>query len=153
MSENKKIEQVPVVEQILASETESKPEQRVEQSVVQQKSEQVSPNQVVLPSDDSTTPLATIDDSIVLEQVESILAQGMDKVFLSMDATTQEAFKLKGEQTAKKITTLLQKGKIVINDIISIIMEWLRVVPSINQYYLEQEAKIKADLIIKMHKK
>ncbi|MFA5126476.1 MAG: hypothetical protein WC465_00550 [Patescibacteria group bacterium] len=95
---------------------------------------------------------APAQPTIVLEKVENILARDMDKVFLSMDLATQAKFKAKGEETAVAITNLLQKTKVQVRKIINLIVDWLRLVPSINKYYLEQEAKLKAEEIIRLHK-
>lgn len=75
----------------------------------------------------------------------------MDRVFLSMDAATQQRFKIKGEATAQQLVSMLNKTKIRIKEVVSLIMSWLRIIPHVNKFYLEQEAKIKADEIIKMH--
>ncbi|MDD5749928.1 MAG: hypothetical protein PHO91_04090 [Patescibacteria group bacterium] len=102
-----------------------------------------------LPASDTTASQSDIS----LKKVEEILAQGMENVFLSMDARTQEVFKIKGEETAKKINTALQKAKIKFSEIVSLISNWLKIIPQVNRYYLEQEAKIKADAIMRFYNK
>ncbi len=115
-------------------------------------SEQVVPAPVVLPdAQASTTPQAA--SQIILTKVENILAAEMDNVFLSLDIASQAKFKAKGEQVAIEITNLLQKTKVNINKIISLIVDWLRLIPHVNKYYLEQEAKLKADAILHFYKK
>jgi hypothetical protein len=115
-------------------------------------SEQVTPAPVVLPdAQASATPQAT--SQIILAKVENILAAEMDNVFLSLDIASQAKFKAKGEQVAIEITNLLQKTKVNINKIISLIVDWLRLIPHVNKYYLEQEAKLKADAILHFYKK
>ncbi len=104
---------------------------------------------VVLPS--QTDVVGADEKTIVLKKVENILSKNMDNVFLSMDAATQQQFKIKGEETAQKIVILLNKTKIRIREVLSLIISWLRIIPHVNRFYLEQEAKIKADEIIKMH--
>jgi len=104
---------------------------------------------VVLPSEINSVPVST--DAIVLKKVEDILANDMDRVFLSMDAASQQRFKVKGEATARQIVGLLSKTKIKIKEVVALIMSWLKTIPHANKFYLEQEAKIKADEIIKMH--
>lgn len=104
---------------------------------------------VVLPSETSTAVAS--NDAIILQKVENILSHNMDRVFLSMDAATQQQFKAKGEATARQIVGLLSKTKIKLKELVSVIMSWLRIIPHVNKFYLEQEAKIKADEIIKMH--
>lgn len=115
-------------------------------------SEQVRTAPVVLPDTQvSTTPQTT--SQIILAKVENILAAEMENVFLSLDIASQAKFKAKGEQVAIEITNLLQKTKVNINKIISLIVDWLRLIPHVNKYYLEQEAKLKADAILHFYKK
>ena len=93
-----------------------------------------------------------VDDSgLRLQRVETILAQDMDQVFLTMDANTQLIFKQRGEETAIKINNLFKKTKVKFNEVLNLIIEWLKIIPKVNKHYLEQEAKIKTDAIIKLH--
>ena len=101
----------------------------------------------------STQSNTDSQDDINLKKVEDILSQGMENVFLSMDAHTQEVFRIEGEKTAKKINSLMQKAKIKVSELISLIGNWLKIIPRVNKYYLEQEAKIKADAIMKIYHK
>ena len=88
-----------------------------------------------------------------LKQVESILSAGLDNIFLTMDSATQVRFKAKGEETTQQINNLINSGKIKLKKVIELIIEWLRIIPKVNTYFLEQEAKIKADAIIQMYGK
>jgi len=158
MSDKFNLEKIPkVIEQAASSESQEsmkKPEQQAERTSeqVMDLGDTTTPT-VQLPDDKSTdTDQATVD-AIVLSKVENILSQNMDKVFLEMDVATQAKFKLKGEETARKIAVLLTKTRVKIKEVISLVMDWLRIIPKVNKFYLEQEAKIKADAIIKMHKK
>jgi hypothetical protein len=90
------------------------------------------------------------DQQIVLEKVEKILAEDMDNIFLSLDVSQQAAFKKRGEETSLQIAKLLNKGKVPLKKIVNLIVAWLRVIPHVNRFYLEQEAKIKADKIMKL---
>lgn len=93
------------------------------------------------------------NQSNIAEDVESILSKDLDNVFLSMDAGTQQEFKKKGEETTKAIVVLLQSTKVKVKKIINLIISWLRIIPGINKYYIEQEAKIRAEEIIIKYKK
>lgn len=108
---------------------------------------------VAIPSTGAdTTSLESKSNDITLSRVESILAEGLDNIFLSMDAGQQRQFKIKGEETSQKIALLLQKAKIKAQEISNLIVQWLRLVPRINKHFVEQEAKIKTDKIIKLHR-
>ncbi|MDP2736940.1 MAG: hypothetical protein Q8O59_04160 [bacterium] len=84
------------------------------------------------------------------KQVENVLAQGMTEIYLSLMPEKRLKFKAEGEKTAKKINRLLAKTKIDIGEIIKLIKKWLSLIPGLNKYFLEQEAKIKADELIKL---
>lgn len=94
---------------------------------------------------------AVADGVMILQQVENILAENMDNVFLSMDSAEQVRFKAQGEATAQAINGLFQKGKATAISIINLITHWLRFIPRVNRHFLEQEAKIKADAILKIY--
>ena len=87
-----------------------------------------------------------------LAAIDDVLAEGLDQVFLKMDPQTQRRFKEEGEKTASKINLLLNKAKVGVSKIIVLIKKWLGLVPGANKFFLEQEAKIKADKILKIKK-
>lgn len=87
------------------------------------------------------------------KQVENILVLGLEEIYLSLSPDKRQEFKKAGEETAKKINQLLSKAKINIGEIIKLIKKWLMLIPGVNKYFLEQEAKIKADEIIKLRNK
>ncbi|MFA6306859.1 MAG: hypothetical protein WCV70_02615 [Patescibacteria group bacterium] len=84
------------------------------------------------------------------KQVENILVSGLADIYLSLTPAKRQEFKKAGEETARKINQLLSKAKVNIGDIIKLIKKWLMLIPGVNKYFLEQEAKIKADEIMKM---
>ena len=91
-------------------------------------------------------------DLIRQKQIDAILSEGLNDIFLSMDTKQQKIFKEEGEKTTVKINLLLNSAKVKLKNIIDLIKNWLKLIPKINPYFLEQEAKIKADKIIKLKK-
>jgi len=154
MPDIKNIEQIPIKPEQSTESTEQNiaPEKKSEQFTEKKAEVDTQSQSVVLPSDTQPEDQIVTDDTIVLKKVESILSNNMDKVFLEMDANTQQVFRVKGEETAKQITILLQKAKVKTKQIIDLIVTWLRIIPRVNKHYIEQEAKIKAELIMQMHK-
>jgi len=86
----------------------------------------------------------------IQKRVETVLADGLADLYLSLVPEKGKEFKKAGEETAKKISQLLTKAKINIGEIIKLIKKWLSIIPGVNKYFLEKEAKIKADEIIKI---
>jgi len=87
------------------------------------------------------------------EAIDKILAEGLDEVFIGMTPGKQKEFKQKGEETTKKIYKLLGDTKVKMSKIVSLIRKWLRIIPGVNKFFLEQESKIKADKVIDIKNK
>lgn len=96
------------------------------------------------------TPVALSYQEQRAQAIDAILAEGLNEVFLKMDANRQQEFKKRGEETVKKINSLLDKTKVKAGKIVDLIRSWLRLIPGVNRFFLEQEAKIKADKIIRI---
>jgi len=84
------------------------------------------------------------------KKIEGILSVGLEEIYLSMPPDKQREFKAEGEKTAQEINSLLHKTKVKVKKIIDLIRRWLTLIPGVNRYFLEQEAKIKADEIMEM---
>ncbi len=82
--------------------------------------------------------------------IDDILSAGLHEIFLNMNPAKQKEFKQAGEETVVKIAGLLEKTKVKVDKIIDLIRKWLKLIPGVNKFFLEQEAKIKADRIIKL---
>lgn len=83
-----------------------------------------------------------------LLEVEELLSHNMTDVFLALPADRKRAFKESGEEAARKIQALVATGRATARKIFDIVRDWLRGLPMINRFFLEQEAKIKTDEIV-----
>lgn len=135
--------------------TPVQPEQSVEQesAVPEQLAPQESRVQSsvpVAPPAPSALPLAPSTDprTGVLKQVENLLADGLKELYMSLPEARRAEFKATGEVVANKITDMILYGKAKVKEIWKLIGEWLRTVPGVNKYFLEQEIKIKTDRIM-----
>ncbi|MFA5248658.1 MAG: hypothetical protein WC415_05640 [Patescibacteria group bacterium] len=86
------------------------------------------------------------------QEIEKKLAHGLDDIYLSLSPEKRAEFRKAGEETAIKINKLLEKTKVNLSKIVNLIRKWLSVLPGVNKLFLEQEAKIRADEIVKMKK-
>jgi len=84
------------------------------------------------------------------KKVEEILANDLEKIYLKLPDDKKAEFKRVGEKIAKEINSLLSQAKVKIEKITSLIKKWLELIPGVNKFFLEQEAKIKTDKIIKL---
>lgn len=87
--------------------------------------------------------------------IEKIMEEDLQDAFKELTPIQKQEFKIKGEETATQIRQLLQKTHVKVKNIFRLILEWLKMLPGINKFFLEQEAKIKTDkiLTIKEHNK
>jgi len=103
----------------------------------------------------SATPTATPSTPEVERQVEieRILEDDLSTVYFNLPEDKKEAFRLEGEKAAFQINQLLSSTKVKVQKIIKLIKNWLLLIPGVNRFFLEQEAKLKADEIIKLNDK
>lgn len=99
----------------------------------------------------SIQPQPALTKDPLEEKVEDVLEAGLGEAYLNLSPADKQEFKAVGEQTVKKITVLLQQAHVKIKEIFLLIVRWLKVIPGVNKFFLEQEAKIKTDQIIKLN--
>lgn len=90
-----------------------------------------------------------VKDEITL-RIEGVMEEGLQDAFKELTPVQQQEFKIKGEETAWQIRELLRHASLKVKQIFKLLLEWLKFLPGINKYFLEQEAKIKADKIISL---
>jgi hypothetical protein len=164
MSENigNKIEQVnsvPKAEPVLEPVLENKQEDLAEQSPILKKIE--SDNNDNLEMKAGSISSAATKSPIVVDdyhqrrevQIDAFLSEGLEESFLAMPPVKQKEFKEEGEKTVKKINLLLDATVVNVVKIVNLIKRWLKMITGINKFFLDQEAKIKADKIIKIKDK
>ncbi|MDP2684005.1 MAG: hypothetical protein Q8P20_03010 [bacterium] len=98
-----------------------------------------------------STQIPQVRDEVTVK-VEKIMEEGLADAFREMTPIQQQEFKIKGEKTAIEIRNVLRSGKVKIKKIFRLLIEWLKLLPGVNHFFLEQEAKIKADKIISLKK-
>ena len=87
------------------------------------------------------------------KEIDQILSQGLEDMYLAMTPEKRQEFKRVGEETSRKINAMLSETKIKVNKIIDLIRNWLALIPGVNRFFLEQETKIKTDEILKLKDK
>ena len=98
----------------------------------------------------ATTP-PNLEQVQRLADIERILEEDLSEIYFKLPATDQASFRLKGEETARQINTLLSATTIKLKQIIDAIRGWLQLIPGVSKFFLDQEAKIKADRLLKLH--
>lgn len=85
-----------------------------------------------------------------LKEIESILQEDLEEIYFNMDEAHKKMFKEEGERTARDIDKIVATGKSIAVKVIELVKRWLKLIPGVNKFFLEQEAKIKTDKIIKI---
>lgn len=83
-------------------------------------------------------------------KVEAVMADGLDSTYQSMTPEQQDKFRKKGEAVAKAIEDLTATLKLTARKVLQLLRSWLKLIPGINKFFLEQEAKLKTDEIMKL---
>lgn len=100
----------------------------------------------------AASPLPSFQE-LRAQEIDKILAEGLNEVFLKMTPDQQKKFKVSGEETVAKINELLNQTKVKVKKIVELIRKWLKLVPGVNKFFLEQEVKIKSDKIMRLRDK
>jgi len=107
------------------------------------------PNSLAVPA--APVPASARVLTPLQQEVENVLAEGLEDLYRSLEPRAQAQFRAQGEATAIKLSTLISQVKFKLSEILRLIREWLQSIPGVNRYFVEQTAKIKADKILKLH--
>lgn len=80
--------------------------------------------------------------------VERILSDRLGEIYNQLPEDKRAEFKAKGEEVSAKIRTMIVTAKVKAHQVLKLIAAWLGIIPHVNVYFLQQEAKIKLDHIL-----
>ncbi len=147
---NREVPKMPEIPSVPESQSEINPE--ISTPLKEKSEEAESPSlPQVLPQ---ASQLASKEPALV--EIENILAEGLMEVYNRMPQALQGEFKAEGERVASRIRAMLEQAKFKVHEVIKMIRKWLGMIPGVNKFFLEQEAKIKTDRIVGLfghHKK
>lgn len=125
--------------------------ERVKQEILEEISAQEEkPKAKPAPAQVAQQPAAPAVKSPALVKIENILEEDLQDAYLSLDPVLRQKFKAEGEKTAGKIERLLAETKVKTGKILNLILAWLKLIPGLNRFFLNQEAKIKTDRLVRM---
>lgn len=101
----------------------------------------------------AVAPPPLVAKSPTFQEIEIILQEGLEEIYASLDERQQAEFRRKGEETASKIEQLIVTFKTKVKTILKLIRDWLKSIPGVNKFFLEQESKIKTDRIMALAQK
>jgi hypothetical protein len=85
-------------------------------------------------------------DEVIIE-VERILEEGIGPFYASLPPEAKPVFKKRGEDAASQIAEMVRHMHLKVRKVVRLIADWLKTIPGVNTFFLEQEAKIKADML------
>lgn len=88
----------------------------------------------------------------MLVKIEGILAEDLADVYENLPDELKPKFRAKGEETAGKIRQMMQDAKVKARQVLKLIKEWLKMIPGVNKFFLEQEATIKTQKLLGLKK-
>jgi hypothetical protein len=100
---------------------------------------------------EEAAPSAAADPTAA--SIETILSEDIFEHYRTMPPDAQLKFRKKGEDAVSELTAMMQGTVIKAKTVLLIIVGWLKLIPGVNKYFLEQESKIKTDKIIELHKR
>lgn len=86
-------------------------------------------------------------------EIENILSENLQDIYSSMTPSQRMQFRQKGEETASKINEILKAVSVKVKQVLNLIKDWLKLIPGVNKFFLEQEAKIKTDRILALRER
>lgn len=112
----------------------------------EEKPKTITPTHIAAPQA-VVRPIPQVRDELIV-QIEKIMEENLGDVYSVLTPVQKQQFKIKGEETANKIKHIIETTSAKLGKIVKLIFEWLKILPGINHFFLEQEAKIKAEKII-----
>lgn len=97
-----------------------------------------------------TMPLPVSAEQQQLQQIETVLSEGLHDIFVALPPAEQQKFKIAGELAAREVSGLLGQVKVQVGKIIEVLRRWLGTIPGVNKFFVEQEAKIKAQKLVRL---
>ena len=95
--------------------------------------------------------LAAVSKSKQLKEIELVLQEDLETIYFKMDEAHRRMFREEGERVAREIEAIIHTGRAIAVKVLELIKRWLKLIPGVNKFFLEQEAKIKTDKIIKIN--
>ncbi len=128
---------------------EKSSEKKVEKSADATSSPTQQESNGLLQRPSSSVPAPAVLELTPLEcEVDAVLEEGLVQVYETLPPEKKEHFQQQGRSLVKKIEEAIQKSNLKLKRLLQWIREWLKIIPHINRFFLEQELKIKSDKIM-----
>ncbi len=98
-----------------------------------------------VPTSAPATPIVQKDE--VTLEVEKILEKDLGEFYAQLPPEAKEKFRKKGEEAATEISGMVRSFKLKFSRALRLVRDWLLTIPGVNRFFLEQQAKLKIDLL------
>ncbi|HCC22115.1 hypothetical protein A2480_02985 [Candidatus Uhrbacteria bacterium RIFOXYC2_FULL_47_19] len=112
--------------------------------------ESINQTPTTQPASPVAIPTADRNRDTLLIEVEQKLEDNLWDSYRAMPPDLRLKFKIEGERIAQVIREGIATGRLVAHSILTMIVEWLGMIPGVNRWFLIQEAKIKTDALVKL---
>ena len=137
----------PVIEAARVPEKEIVSPER-ESSSKQAEPAPVASAPITTPKISPRRPVTVLKKDRLEKEIEEVLEEDLKDLYAAMPPDKQKLFRAKGEETTSAVRTLVQAAHINAKKIFQLIRTWLVIIPGVNRFFLEQEAKIKTDKVL-----
>lgn len=141
--------QAEIAPREISTEQESLPEKSAEQGPERVVASPKTPSaEVPVKSGAASAPVAPVAKDPVMSRVEGILAEDLADIYRELPEGKREKFNARGDEVAAEIFDMIHRARAGAKKILKLIRDWLKMIPGINRFFLEQEAKIKTDKLM-----
>ncbi len=117
-------------------------------TIASQEKHTVASKPFPLPTSDNLHTTTVVPKDRLLQDIESAMEEDLKDVYAHLPTHRQKTFRSQGERAAQTIRVLVSSTKVHTRKIFQIILDWLKLIPGVSRFFLEQEAKIKTDKIL-----
>lgn len=111
---------------------------------------EVAPDPVAVTPAPAAVPAAGPTKDPAVRAVEAVLEEDLGDAFKKMNPDVQQKFRKEGERVTATIVEMMRNAKLNTRLVLKLIVDWLKMIPGVNHFFLTQEAKIKTDRILKL---
>ena len=98
-----------------------------------------APTTTTTQTQETSTQQIQIPKDELTKEIEKILEDDLEEVYFTMSPEQQTEFKLEGEKATSTIRQILKSGVVKIKKVLSIISNWLKMIPGVNKFFLEKK--------------
>lgn len=142
-------EQLPVPELSPATPETEPPHERASERRERAIKERVTAAAPIPVSAPSRAAVPAAPKTALREDIEAALAdEQLRQLFAALEPTLRQVFRAAANALADRIEVMIAQGDLNLSLAHTGIVDWLTIIPNLNQWFLVQEAKVKTDAVL-----